>query len=130
MRFYGSEDWDIYLQIAENNWVVEECAAPSPDSLIQLAISTAGSLGNELYNYSGVNAGDFADVGWHMLTAPEKPGEIYYVYMRGSDGPVPPPAAQKETDVAQGAAGLLAGLSGGAGLGGNSNPFIYVYRKL
>jgi hypothetical protein len=130
--YYGlkSPEWNIYLQIAANNWIVEECEAPSPDSLIQLAISTANSIGNELFNYSGVNADDFADVGWHMLTAPERPGEIYYVYMRGSDGPVPPPAAQKETDVAAGAVGLLAGLSGSAGLGGNSNPVKYMYRQL
>jgi hypothetical protein len=123
-------EWDIYLQIAENNWVVEKCAAPSPDSLIQLATTVSGSIGNELYNYSGVNADDFADVGWHILTAPEKPGEIYYVYIRGTDGPVPPLAAQKETDLAQGAASLLAGLSGRAGLGGNPNPVKYAYKKL
>jgi hypothetical protein len=132
VTYYGfkNSDWGIFLQIAVNNWVVEECVAPSPNSLIQLSAMTAGSIGNELYNYSGVNADDFADVGWHKLTAPEKPGEIYYVYMRGSAGPVPPAAAQKEPDVAVAGASLLAGLSKAAGLGGNPNSFKYIYRKL
>jgi hypothetical protein len=130
--YYGfkNSEWGIFLQIAVNNWVVEECAAPSPGSLIQLAPTMAAGtmrlIANELYNYSSANPDDFANLGWYMLTAPEKPGEIYYVYMRGSNGPVPLPAAQKEKeDMAMGAVSLLA-----KGLGGNSNPVKYIYRKL